>query len=708
MSVERWCRRLIARVRGRSNTAARLRAAEAKYRTLVEQLPLVTYIDALTASATSLYASPQVEALLGYTVDEWLTDPEFFPKLLHPDDRERILALVEHCNRTGELFEAEYRLIARDGRTVWVQDESLVVEDAEGRKLFTQGYLLDISARKESEQRLAAEHATARIIAEAQTVEEGAAEVARVMCEAFGWDDGTLWPADGGEGSLGSPAALAAWRSGEPVWTGDAYAVPVMLGPSVLGVLELRGATMREPDQNLAGTIAVVSTQLAQLIERKRNEAALQHQALHDVLTGLPNRALFHDRVQHALEHAGRSGDRFAVLVMDLDCFKDVNDTLGHQYGDALLHELGRRLHGCVRASETVARLGGDEFGFLLGGAGEEEADVLVERVQRALAEPFTVHEFPIELEASLGIAFHPEHGDTVDQLVQRADVAMYVAKRAGVMSAVYDPREDHNTRTRLTIGGELRRALEQRELTLLYQPQVELATGAVAGVEAVLSWQHPTHGLLEPEVLRPIAERAGLVECLTRYVIGSALAQRAEWDADWPIAVNVSMRSLDRREFASEVEALLEEHGVPARHLKLEITESSAVPEATRAASVLARLRGQGARVALDHLGTRQASFGSLDVLPLDEVKLDSTLPASITSDAGSRAIVAAMIELATDLGLDSVADGVTTPDSAAALLAMGCRFGQGRHWCSPVSAERLTRWLAAPRAGKAEGRAA
>jgi diguanylate cyclase (GGDEF)-like protein/PAS domain S-box-containing protein len=703
------CRGLIARVRGRSETATRLRAAEAKYRTLVEQLPLVTYIDALTASATSLYASPQVEALLGYTVDEWLSDPEFFPKLLHPDDRERILALVEHCNSTGDLFEAEYRLIARDGRTVWVRDESLVVEDAEGRKLFTQGYLLDITARKESELRLAVEHAVARIVAEAPTVEAAADEIVAVVCDAFGWEDGELWPVDGEDGPRGPSVVADVWRRRAAVWSGDAYAVPVMRGQVVFGVLELRGAGMREPDYALTGTIAVVASQLAQLIERKRNEEALQHQALHDTLTGLPNRALFHDRVQHSLEHAGRTGEGFAVLVMDLDCFKDVNDTLGHQYGDALLHELGRRLLGCVRASETVARLGGDEFGFLLVGAGESEAVALVERVQRALDDPFTVQDIPIELEASLGIAFQPEHGDTVDQLVQRADVAMYVAKRAGATSAVYDPQEDRNTPTRLTIGSELRRALEQRELTLLYQPQLELATGEVAGVEAILSWQHPTHGLLEPEVLRPIAERAGLVECLTRYVIGGALEQRAEWDDEWPIAVNVSMRSLDRREFASEVEALLAEHGVPARHLKLEITESASVPDATRAAAVIERLREQGTRVALDHLGTRQASFGSMSALPLDEVKLDETLVTSVTSDAGSRAIVAAMIELAADLGLDSVADGVATPETVAALVAMGCRFGQGRQWCPPVSVERLTRWLAGqPRAKRAEGRAA
>src|SRR4051794_16867971 len=194
-------RELLARVQ-RSSTEDQLLAAEAKYRTLVEQLPLVTYIDALTESATSLYASPQVESLLGYSVEEWLGDPEFFPKLLHPDDRDRILALVAHCNETAEPFEAEYRLIARDGRTVWVQDESLVVQDVDGRKLFTQGYLLDITARKEAEQRLAAAHGVARVIAEADTTEAAAAEIVEVVCDAFGWHSGAIWLSDRAEGEL--------------------------------------------------------------------------------------------------------------------------------------------------------------------------------------------------------------------------------------------------------------------------------------------------------------------------------------------------------------------------------------------------------------------------------------------------------------------------------------------------------------------------
>jgi diguanylate cyclase (GGDEF)-like protein/PAS domain S-box-containing protein len=425
--------RLLDRLLRRTSAEARLSAAEAKYRTLVEQLPLVTYIDALTASATSLYVSPQVQSLLGYSVEEWLTDPEFFPKLLHPDDRERILALVDHCNETADPFRAEYRLIARDGRTVWVQDESLVVKDDHGRPLFTQGYLLDITARKESEQRFAVEHAVARAVAESSALDEAATRIVGIVCDAFGWE--------GGEVSLldREPNVVRSHRS-EAV---DTYAVPLTLGSTVLGALKFHSPGLSEPDEELAGTISVIASQFAQFIERKRSEEALRHQALHDALTGLPNRTLFHDRVRQALEHARRGGQPLAVLVMDLDSFKDVNDTLGHQCGDVLLQQVGFRLLEGLRASDTVARLGGDEFGFLLTDVDGAGTAALVERIQETLADPFTVQDRLHQVVASVGIALHPEHGEGVDQLLQRADVAMYAAKRTGTGYAFYEAGKD-------------------------------------------------------------------------------------------------------------------------------------------------------------------------------------------------------------------------------------------------------------------------
>jgi diguanylate cyclase (GGDEF)-like protein/PAS domain S-box-containing protein len=437
--------RLLDRLLRRASAEARLSAAEAKYRTLVEQLPLVTYIDALTASATSLYASPQVQSLLGYSVEEWLTDPEFFPKLLHPDDRERILALVDHCNETADPFRAEYRLIARDGRTVWVQDESLVVKDEHGRPLFTQGYLLDITARKESEQRFAVEHAVARAVAESSELDEAATRIVGIVCDAFGWESGEVWLGDGERNRLGSRPVPE-----EPLWEAEgegsesvgSYAVPVMLGTTVLAVLEFRGPGLREPDEAMAGTIDVIAGQFAQFIERKRGEQALRHQAMHDALTGLPNRTLFHDRVRQGLEHARRDGQPLAVLVMDLDSFKDVNDTLGHQCGDVLLQQVAGRLQEGVRSCDTVARLGGDEFGFLLTDVDGSGTATLVQRIQESLAEPFTVLDRRHQVEASVGVALHPEHGEDVDLLIQRADVAMYAAKRTGVGWTFYEAGE--------------------------------------------------------------------------------------------------------------------------------------------------------------------------------------------------------------------------------------------------------------------------
>jgi diguanylate cyclase (GGDEF)-like protein/PAS domain S-box-containing protein len=693
----------------------RLREAEAKYRTLVEQVPVVTYIDALTASATSLYVSPQVESLLGYSVEEWLGDPEFFPKILHPGDHERILALVDHCNRTAEPFRAEYRLVHRDGQTVWVQDESLVVHDEDGRPLFTQGYMLDITERKESEQRLAAEHGVARMLAEYTLLAEAAPRVVRIVCQALGWEGGALWLLDREQDSLlcdgrrlrrGEGLAGRVWDEGEPIWTsglggsaGGTYAVPVLLGTTLLGVLELSGRGLREPDANLARTLGVIASQLAQFIERKQSEDAVWHQVLHDGLTGLPNRRLFHDRVDQAIERARRTGASLSVLLMDLDRFREVNDTLGHHTGDALLRELGRRLHACVRRSDTFARLGGDEFGFLLTDAGARGARELVARIQRALAEPFTLQQLPLEVEASIGIAVFPDHGDSVDLLLQRADVAMYVAKRGGEGFAFYDRDEDEHTSMRLTMVGELRRALEERELVVHYQPQVELDTGLVTGVEALVRWQHPSRGLLLPDEFVPTAERTGLMAPLARYVIDEALRQRREWRRighELTVAVNVSMRNLLDAAFPADVAALLERRRAPASCLELEITEHTAVADRFRAKAVLERLGGMGLRVAIDDYGTGYSSLAFLRRLPLHEIKIDRSFVRTMTTDRDDAVIVRSTIDLARNLGLRVIAEGVETAEIYDALVELGCDSAQGHHLSPPVPAHELTAWLA------------
>jgi diguanylate cyclase (GGDEF)-like protein/PAS domain S-box-containing protein len=720
---------------GTSNqTDARLRAAEAKYRTLVEQLPLVTYIDALTPTATSLYTSPQAEAMLGYPVEEWLSDPAFFAKILHPDDREHVLALVDECNRTGKPFEGEYRLISRDGRTVWVRDESLVVFGESGEPLFTQGYLLDITSRKEAEQRLAAEHGVARVLAEAETLEEAAPGILQVVCEAFSWEGGALWlldrqadvlrctrshgqlvPALVGEGVCprreGLPGEV--WQQGAPVWRPgeadiDAYGLPINLGRGLLGVLVFQGRELQHPDANLTRTLAMVAAHVAQFIERKQAETQLRHQALHDGLTGLPNRTLFHDRVGQALAMASRSGVSLAVLLMDVDRFKEINDTLGHHSGDALLDELGDRLQNCVRVVDTVARLGGDEFGFLLPDVSPSETVEVVTRIRKALADPFRLQGLTLQVEASIGIAVYPDHGDSVDLLLRRADVAMYVAKRNGSGFGFYDSTEDTHTLGRLAMVGELRRALDEHELVLHYQPQVRLDSGAVTGVEALVRWEHPTRGLILPGEFLPVAEATGLMDALTRYVLKEALGHRREWSLaghDLNVAVNVSMRNLVDSALPSDVATLLEQWGAPPSCLEFEITEHTVVADRFRARAVLERLDEMGLQVVIDDFGTGYSSLAYLRRLPLHKIKIDRSFVSSMTTDRDDVVIVRSTIDLARNLGLEVVAEGVESKEIYDALAELGCDAVQGHYLSRPLTGAEVVGWLAdRPAAGTAQ----
>jgi diguanylate cyclase (GGDEF)-like protein/PAS domain S-box-containing protein len=703
-----------------------------KERLLVEQLPLVTYVETVTPTGTALHPSRQVDALLGYSVDDWLADPDFFAKILHPDDRERVLAQADECRRTGTPFACEYRFVARDGRVVWVKDERLVFADEGGTPLFTQGYLVDITTSKESEQRLDAEHEVARVLGDAKTLEEAAPEILRVLCDAFSWAAGELWLLDRRGETLrrtaihGMPAsdtstagaasqegvAQEVWRYGKPVWRGEArglnaYGLPIALGDDRLGAFVFQGRGLRKPNARLAQTLRFVAVQLAQFVERKQVETQLRHQALHDGLTDLPNRTLFNDRLSQALAVAGRNGSPLAVLLMDLDSFKEINDTLGHHSGDALLEDLGRRLEGCVRAGDTVARLGGDEFGFLLVNVTAPGAAEVVDRIRQALAEPFRLHGLTLQVEGSIGIALFPDHGESADELLRRGDVAMYVAKRSGAAFAFYDPTEDEHTPIRLAMLGELRRALDEHELVLHYQPEVMFDTGAVRRVEALLRWDHPTRGLLLPAEFLPAAEKTGLMDTLTRYVLDEVLRQRREWSLaglELEVAVNVSMRNLLDNALPDDVADLLERKGVPASCLEFEITEHTVVAERFRARAVLERLSELGLRVAIDDFGSSYSSLTYLRRLPLHTIKIDRSFVASMTRDPHDVLIVRSTVELAGSLGLDVVAQGVETEEIYDALAALGCDAVQGNYICGPLTGDELGRWLAR-REGAADG---
>jgi len=417
----------------------------------------------------------------------------------------------------------------------------------------------------------------------------------------------------------------------------------------------------------------------------------LRHQALHDALTGLPNRTLLQRRSARAL----RGDDPAAMLLIDLDRFKEVNDTLGHDHGDALLVEVAGRLGGALRRGDTLARLGGDEFAVLVDGAPDRAAVIeLAGRLRDVLRRPFALRGVAVELEASIGIAFYPEHGTSAGGLLQRADVAMYDAKRGGHGIATYAAERDPYSEDRLGLLAELRRAIEHDELVLHYQPTVSLRSGELTGVEALVRWQHPARGLLGPDEFVPLAERTGAVADLTRWVVDRALAQHRAWrDAglEVPVAVNLAAANIVDVTLPGAIAALLERHGVAGDRLACEISEHTVMADPVRAADVLEGLRALGVRLSLDDFGTGHSSLAYLKRLPLDEVKIDRSFVAGMTEDENDAVIVRSTIDLARNLGLRVVAEGVETAEIMHALADLRCDTAQGYFISRPLPAAEL-----------------
>jgi diguanylate cyclase (GGDEF)-like protein len=433
-----------------------------------------------------------------------------------------------------------------------------------------------------------------------------------------------------------------------------------------------------------------------------RQAIAKEHQSLHDALTGLPNRVLFRDRVQQAVRAAERRQGGAAVMIMDLDHFKEVNDTLGHHHGDVLLQEVAERLKTTLRTADTVARLGGDEFGVLLPDVvGADDAQAVAEILQTALREPFVVDGLTLEMGGSIGIACHPDHGDHVEVLIQRADIAMYSAKEAGRGFALYEPQQDHYSPRRLSLAGELRSALENEELALHYQPKADVVTGRIVGVEALVRWNHPRHGLLGPEEFVPIAEQTGLIVPLTRWVLGAAMRQVQAWQEqgyELSVAVNLSARSFLDTALAVDIPMLLKLHQIEPKLLELEVTESTIMLDPVRATNTLERLSEIGLRLSIDDFGTGYSSLANLKRLPVDMIKIDKSFVLEMATEHSDAAIVRSTIELAHNLGLQVIAEGVEDRQIWEELARLGCDYAQGYYLSRPLPADKL-----APKLGMA-----
>jgi diguanylate cyclase (GGDEF)-like protein len=424
----------------------------------------------------------------------------------------------------------------------------------------------------------------------------------------------------------------------------------------------------------------------------ERHAARSRHQALHDSLTGLGNRIMLGDRCALALRNAKRNEELVGLLLIDLNRFKEVNDTLGHHCGDQLLQQVAVHLLDAVREVDTVARLGGDEFAILLPGiASAEEAALIAKRVLIALSRPVDVGGLPLEVSGSIGVAVYPDHSDDVEQLLQHADIAMYAAKRGQLGVAVYEPSLNDFDPGQLTVLAELRHAMENAEIVLHYQPKVHNDTGRICGVEALARWQHPRRGLLEPAEFIPLAERNGLIEPLTDYVLAAALAQCRRWldeDMQLPVAVNVGASCLLDPNFPAQIANLLACEQVPAEMLTLELTESAIITDPPRALAVLSRIRELGVRLSIDDFGTGYSSMAYLQTMPVHELKIDRCFISRIQTEGSSTAIVRAVLDLARNLNLQVVAEGVESYETWQMLGALGCDVSQGYYFSKPLPA--------------------
>ncbi len=429
------------------------------------------------------------------------------------------------------------------------------------------------------------------------------------------------------------------------------------------------------------------------IAERKAQQELLEYLALHDALTGLPNRTLLMDRLDHAIAASKRGNTRLALLILDLDRFKEINDTLGHAVGDSLLIAVGRTLGSPLRESDTVARLGGDEFAVLLPSvSGVEQVRQIAERVALATSQPFPVEDLMLDVGVSIGAALYPEHGETAAELMRSADVAMYMAKRDGTTIAAYDEDRDHNSVRNLSMSGELRQAMEGDELVLFYQPQIEIATGRMASVEALIRWDHPRYGIVPPIEFITLAEQSGLIGPLTRWILRTATKHLGAWQAsghDIGMSVNLSPRNLLEEDLPGSVARLIENREIRPGTLTVEITEDAIMTDPDCALAAIRDLRECGVRIAIDDFGTGQSSLAYLKSLPIDELKIDKTFVMNMTDENSDAVIVRAMIDLAHDLGLTVVAEGIESEALLTSLRKLGCDFGQGYHIGRPMRHE-------------------
>jgi diguanylate cyclase (GGDEF)-like protein/PAS domain S-box-containing protein len=640
-----------------------------------------------------------------------------------------------------------YKRVDEQGETRYIATSGQPVFDAKKRFKGYRGIGRDITSRMRAEQLLRLEHVVARSLSEAESASAALKAVIRAICETQSWECGRYFSWDDKAGALafsefwhvpetalkifieksrvltyapGAGLVGQTFQSGQPLWVTDlatdprakagiardagmhgAFLFPVVSEGKPIGVLVFHSREVREPEDRLLQAVRVIGGQIGQFVQRKRAEERVQHMATHDALTSLPNRMMFGQLLNHEIQVAQRYRRSFAVMFIDLDRFKIVNDTLGHDAGDTLLQEVSVRFKDCLRSSDVVSRLGGDEFVVLLHEVKEaEQITIAARKLLSAAMKPILVLGQECRVTASIGVCMYPADGQDEQSLMKNADIAMYLAKEQGKNNFQFFSEQIRaNSLERLTLETSLRHALERNEFSLHYQAKLDLRTKEITGVEALLRWLHPDLGLVAPSRFIPVAEETGLIVPIGRWVLKTACAQNVAWQREGlppvRVAVNLSARQFADEGLTTDILAALKESGMKPELLELELTESMVMQSHERAGKVLAAIKQLDVRISLADFGIGYSQLAQIKRYPIDTLKVDRSFIRDLEGNAEDRAITEAIIAMGKTLSLTVVAEGVETEEQQTFLADHACDAMQGFYFSKPIGGEQFAGFL-------------
>ena len=651
---------------------------------------------------TMEFVSDGCTRLTGYAPSDLLFNGRVsFQQIIHPDDRRRVREATEQAIAERRRFEIEYRIVRADGQSRWVWERGIGVFDRDGTVRAIEGLIQDITARKEAERRYRSLFDNAiegifRTTADGRYLEANPA-----LAQIYGFD---------------SPEELIATLRDirrqlyvDPTRREEFMRLVKMHG-SITGfesqVYRKNGEIIWISENaravfDDAGEVLYYEGTVEDITERKLYQARIEQQANYDTLTGLANRSLLNERLQEAIANAEKDGTRLAVVFVDLDRFKFINDSLGHHVGDELLRAIAARLKANMREGDTVARLGGDEFVLLITGERDPDAIAAVlERMLKDISQPWSIPQGDFTFTCSMGVALYPDDGQTAETLLKHADSAMYRAKETGRNNIQFFTAQLNEAITeRLELENNLRRALERQQFELNYQPRIDLRTGAVIGAEALIRWRLSDEQTVEPSRFIPVAEEVGLIAPIGKWVLETACAQNKAWqDAGLPplvVSVNVSARQFRHDDLVHTIAQALDRTKLAPCYLEIELTESAVMHDAERFVAMLNELNDLGVQIAIDDFGTGYSSLSYLKRFPVDRLKVDRSFVQDIATDADDATIVRTIIALGHNLGLKVVAEGVETAEQLAFLRENGCDELQGYLFGAPVPAEEFARLL-------------